>query len=404
MRGHIRPARKKDRTKNWKNNKSSIDKWEIIVSAGKDPITGKYKSDSLTINGSYTDAETELTRLLREQDMGLRISNPNITLAAFIDLWISDHVNLLRVKTQKFYISMSHNHIVPNIGHIKLNRLQTLQVQKFINELTKRVNPTTVSGVYRTLRAALGKAVEWQYLAHNPASKITLPEEEEKEYTVLNSQQAIELLRQAQDYPLPELYEICLLTLHTGLRLGEVCALRWKDIDFDYKIIYVRQTLTKAGVNPIFGPVKQKKRSKRKATNIAIRLNPILEKELLAIKEKRGEQKKREDYRDYDLVVCHPNGAPIDTDNFRERVWYRFLASTTLPEEIKNSLRIHDLRHSVANVLLSLGVPIEVISSILRHSRIQVTDDFYLHPDVSIQDEAMKKLSETFKEAAVTTQ
>lgn len=404
MRGSIRPASKKirDKVSGQKNyRRSDIDRWEIRYLLGKTP-EGRYKYKSETVKGSYAEAEARLREIMSKMDAGAYIEPTKITVEEFIAKWLEEYVKPnLKPKTYRSYEQLSRVHIIPNLGEHLLTRLSPLLIQEFYNALARdEMSPTSVGIIHRTLKAALGVAVQWKLIPENPACSVTPPDSDEREYRTLSAEQALKLLETAKQIN-KRRYGLYLCLLTTGMRIGEACGLKWEDIDFENKIIRVQRNLVRAGENYEFGTVKQKKRKgNTKRVKVAIRMTDVLIEALKQEQEWQEEDKlnafnpRRKHqgyYNDLGMVFPTRSGLPLDPTNISSREFKNVLPKTGLPD-----MRLHDLRHSTANLLLDMGVPIEVISQILRHSSITITEKSYLHPDVSLQDEAMEKVNQAF--------
>ena len=404
MRGSIRPASKKirDKVSGQKNyRKADIDKWEIRYPLGK--VDGKYKSDSETVEGTWDEAKARLREILSAIDDGTYIKPTKMTVETYINKWLKEYVKPnLKLKTYRSYKQNSQLYIIPYLGNHKLSRLTPFHIQKFYNTVVAKtgISYTSLGILHRTLKAALGKAVEWKFIKENPAKSVTPPGPDEREYNTLSTEQALKLLETAQQIN-KRRYALYLCLLTTGMRIGEACALKWEDIDFAQKIIRVQRNLVRAGENYEFGTVKQnKKKGNTKKVKVAIRMTDILADALRREQEWQKEDKekvfnprrKRQGYyNDLGMVFPTRSGLPLDPTNISSREFKNVLAKAGLPD-----MRLHDLRHSTANLLLDMGVPIEVISQILRHSSITITENTYLHPDVSLQDDAMEKINQAF--------
>lgn len=179
------------------------------------------------------------------------------------------------------------------------------------------------------------------------------------------------------------------ISILTGMRMGEVLGLRWKDIDFDKQIIYIRQTLSKIDEEGNYGFIDEGK------TASAIRTIYIPTSLIHSLKEHRQliekEQKILGDsYLNYDLVLCAKNGNWVHPNNFR-RAFKVTVEQLDIP-----MIRLHDLRHSHATFLLSKQVNPKIIQERLGHKNITVTLNTYSHALPSMQLEAVGKFDEAF--------
>lgn len=170
----------------------------------------------------------------------------------------------------------------------------------------------------------------------------------------------------------------------TGMRQGEIMGLRWKDIDFENNVIYVRQTLTQTA------RIKEGAKNNASIRNVHI---PIKLVEELKLHQKRIIEEKKyyqRDYNDHDLIICTRDGRPIIPRNCRKE-FYHLTKKLGLPK-----IRFHDLRHTHATMLIQQNVNVKLISERLGHTDIQTTLNTYSHVLPTMQREVADKLDEMF--------
>ena len=187
------------------------------------------------------------------------------------------------------------------------------------------------------------------------------------------------------------LYPAFLLEIATGLRRGELLALRWSTVDFKKGLIMIRQTLTRSRVDG--GKTKTAlifQDPKTKASRRDIPLpNGVLE-ELKAHKARQAQEKLLigEAYQDNDLVFCTPDGKPLDPRNIL-RLHTALLKNAKLPH-----ISFHDLRHQFATLLLDEGIHPKVVQEMLGHTKISTTLDIYSHVSTELKEKAANRLDE----------
>jgi integrase len=184
-------------------------------------------------------------------------------------------------------------------------------------------------------------------------------------------------------------YCIYLTALCTGMRIDEILGLKWSDINYKKHTIKVDEQVIGVGSNVEFGDTKGKQSRE-------ILMIPLLEKELQIRKKEQDEEilKSEFQYAKYDLVFDtykrNPD-KPIASKNISQREFKTLLKWAKLPD-----MKFHELRHSVATLLIELHVPYEVIAQILGHVDTKLLETVYGHPTAAIQKEAMEKLSKAF--------
>jgi integrase len=195
-----------------------------------------------------------------------------------------------------------------------------------------------------------------------------------KEMVALSADETRRLLEAAGGDRLEALY---ILAVHTGMRQGEVLALRWQDVDMESTVMSVRRTLTRSGGKVVFGEPKTKK-SRR-----SIRLTPQAVEALRSHLERQLEDMEilGDHYQDQGLVFTTNTGGPINPSNLRQRSFAQLLKRAGLPH-----MRFHDLRHTCATLLLSRGVHPKFVQELLGHATIAITLDTYSHVMPSMGD------------------
>jgi integrase len=198
--------------------------------------------------------------------------------------------------------------------------------------------------------------------------------------TTLTPEQVRDLLVAAQGDRLEALY---VLALTTGMRQGELLALRWRDVDIDRSVLQVTATLQRTSSGLTFGEPKTKQSRRQilltKAAMAALRQHRIAQ----------AEERLRlgPAWDDHDLVFANEVGRPMEARNLVGRSFARLLARAKLP-----SIRFHDLRHSAATLMLSQGVHPKIASEMLGHSQIGITLDLYSHVIPTMQASATAAL------------
>lgn len=344
--------------------------YQLIYFIGRKP-NGKPEYKSETVKGTREEAEARMTAIEHSMNIGEYVPPAKQTVEQYMTTWLDEIKPTVRPKTWTWYEYINRIHITPNLGQSKLSKLTPLQIQTVYRELLEGHSASTVRGVHRTLRAALGQAVKWGLIARNPAEQVDQPKAEKTEQRTLTAEEIDKLLLASVD---TGRYSLYLAAVTTGMREGELLGLRWQDVDLDHGIITVKQQLSKAGVNPEFGPVK---------TGAGRRRIIVPESLSAALKDHRKEQEKErelygKEYKDYDLVWAILGGGPISARNLI-RQFKGLLSKAKLPD-----IRFHDLRHTHATLLLEAGVHPKVVQERLGHSAINVTMDIYSHvlPDM----------------------
>lgn len=332
--------------------------------------------------GTEKEALEKRRTALNELTQGIIATGPQQTLAQFLEYWLENVYKVsVRLTTYRNCRILVDRHIIPGLGHIKLQKLTTQQVQTFY---AKKLKDGTKASRVRNIQNALHSALEYARRARlvsiNVCGDVRLPPREEPKQQPLTSEQATLLLQKVKEH---ELEGLLTLALATGMREGELLGLRWSDIDFTKGIVQIERTLTYVtGHGCVEGRPKTAK-SKRRIVLPQLVVDVLkhhratqLEKRLVA-----GSA-----WVDRDLVFPDHDGDYLISVTLLRR-FRRLLGEAGLPR-----IRFHDLRHSAATLLLGMGVDMKIVQELLGHSSISITADVYGHVLPPIHKGAMDKM------------
>ncbi|MED4005007.1 site-specific integrase [Priestia aryabhattai] len=356
----------------------------FIVDIGKDQLTGKRRQRKKRGFKTKKEAEKALAVVLNEVNLGTFIEPALINLDDFTKEWFIERQMRLSKSTIKNHMSLYKTHIKPNLGHYKLQELSPIIIQKFTNNLVadSSLSPNSIRKLLFIMNLLMKKAYGLKLIQENPLMHVSVPREVKSEMIIWDLNQVNYYIAQAKQN---RYYTVVLMALLTGMRKGEILGLRWKDVDFEKQIIYVRQIYdgyakelkigakTSSGVRSIHVPdilIQQLKKERKK---------------VIANKLKQGT-----DYTDYDLVNCTKYGNPLDSSTVSKR-FKNHSEKLGLP-----TIRFHDLRHTHVTMLLQQGINVKVISERVGHSSIQITLNQYSHVLPSMQQEVADKLDNLF--------
>jgi integrase len=366
--------------------------FRLRYTLGKDPVTGKRRTATTTIRGTRKDAERELTRLLRTADTGEHVDSSRITVRQWLAHWLGTVRAEVSPKTFERYEEIVRSYWLPALGNVVLVKLTPSQVQKAhnawaVSRLDRKpggLSPATRRHIHHVLKSALSRAVEQQALARNPAAALRLPKVERQEMTVLSTEQSTRLLEAIKP---SRAYWPVLLALSTGMRRGEILALRWRNVDLDRGTLRVMESLeqTKAGIR-----FKAPKTDRTRAITIPA----FAVDELRRLKREQAEELLRAGIRQgpETLVICCEDGEP----KLPSSLTYDFARLIGRIKDLPR-VRFHDLRHSHATQLLLAGVHPKVAQERLGHSTIVMTLDLYSHVTETMQMDAAERLDAAFR-------
>lgn len=329
-------------------------------------ITINYKPYSV-YGKLRTDCVRKIENLKEKLNLGVSMSTP--TVADWLKLWLKDVVAVdKKPSTVSNYTTIANTHLIPEIGRIRIDKLTQTEIQRLIaKKMRQNLAARSVRLIHHVLRCSLNVAVAHKLLASNPATGVVLPRIERIEMNTISPTEVLQL--QTMDFFETEpLFPCFLLMLYTGLRRGEALALRWSDIDLERGTLIVQREIVK-----VAGGTKYQS-TKTKHSNRLVPFGDAL-KSILTAHQKRQDEfiKNTKGYKNHDLVFARETGATYYPDSLR-KILRRILKKAGI-----DYVRIHDLRHTCATLLMLSGVHPKVVQEILGHSNINVTLGTYSH-------------------------
>jgi integrase len=363
-------------------------KWRIRWYKGE--TNGKRVYGSEVVEApSKREADKKLRAKLAERDSGVVVEPTKESVAEYLERWLEQAARQkVRARTLADYRYMIARYVTPNVGAIRLQKLRTSDVQGLVGALVAQgLGPRTVRIACRILKSALGQAVRWKELARNPAEGVELPKGEHQEMQALSAEEVGKLRKELAGTRFAVLFDVM---LGTGMRPSEVLGLRWQDVDFEAGTLQVVQVLSRRrGSEGVKGEwefaAPKTKRSRRTI--------PIPRELVEALRRHKAVQAaavlKRPLYqRGFDLVFADRLGGPLSLRNIARRHFKPALERAKLPATI----RLYDLRHTVATLLLQAGEPVKVVSERLGHTSAAMVLDVYGHVLPGMQKSATETL------------
>ncbi len=329
------------------------------------------------------DVAGKLAKALADRSDGLVFDAGAMTVDEYLDRWLKDVQDTVRQSTYERYGQLVELHMGPALGRIKLKDLTPAHVRWFYREcLDSGLAPATVHKLHVVLHKALKAAATDGLVPRNAAAGLKLPKISREEITPLDQKQARKLLEAAHGARLEALY---VLALTTGMRQGELLALKWQDVDLERGVLRVRRTLTRAGKT--FVPGEPKTKNSCRAIRLTAGALRALRNHLslqLGEMERMGSL-----YEPGGLIFATERGTVINPSNLRNRSFKPLLKRAGVPP-----IRFHDLRHTCATLLLSKDVNPKIVSELLGHASVSITLDIYSHLMPDMQEKASKALEE----------
>lgn len=343
-----------------------VTEYRLVVELGRDPATGKRKRMYRTF-ATKKEAEAEMARVLEQVRRGTYTEPSEMPLSDYLNWWLRNTSNL-KPATIDSYANIVRKHLAPALGAVPISKLHAVHVAEYLSKKRQQGYSARTAQYHRAvLSRALNIAVKYGLIPYNPVAAVEPPKPEGQKGRALSPEERERLLAAARDH---RDYALIYTALYTGLRRGELLALRWKDVDFERGLLAVtsnRQYSKERGFYE--GTPKGRK----------TRLVPVPETVLSLLREHRKKQVASLN-RAQDLVFGDA-GKPFSVSaRFR-----------TLAKKAGIVARFHDLRHTYGTLLEERGIDARTIQELLGHATLGVTES-YLHPTLDMLRQAVDSI------------
>ena len=350
--------------------------WRLKYDLPRDPQSGVRRIAYQTVRGTRADAERELRRHLTAIDKGVHVDPLALTVAAFLDSWLDDVAPAsVGPKALERYRGLVRNQITPHLGAIPLQKLRPADIARWHQTLGKTkharrrtmLSTRTIRHAHGVLRTALGYAAAVELIERNVATLIKPPKLQRGEIEILTADQIADTLRKIEDH---DIYPVAVLAFTTGARRGELCGLRWCDVDLDAATIRIERSIEQTA---------EGLRTKAPKTAAGRR---TLSLPAFAVNVIRGHRKAQLELRialgmgklpDEGPLFADVDGEITRPDKISDR-WRYVVASRQLPK-----VTFHALRHSHASALIAAGLDVVSVSRRLGHASPALTLAVYSH-------------------------
>jgi integrase len=333
---------------------------------------GKQKS---VYGKNYEDCREKLTEKISERDNGFNFDANGLTVEQFLSSWLHDSAHgKLGHRAYSNYKLQIERHINPALGTIKLDKLAPIHIQKMYRaKQDSGLSPSSVRYIHAVLHSAMTQATKWNLVGSNPVSKVDPPKLHQNEITPLTPMES-QLFIEVAGASKYELFYALALTC--GMRSGEILGLRESDIDYRGGVTLTvnRQVQRKRGGGGLV--FSEPKQNSKRSIKLPLKASQALQNHyvrngwdmagiLSNLSPEDGKNR---------LLFQTSNGSPIDAQNIVNRDFKPMLRDNELP-----MIRLHDLRHTCATLLLGENENPKYVQRLLGHSSIRVTLDLYSH-------------------------
>jgi len=370
--------------------------WELKFDVGRDALTGRRATKYINFRGAKRQAEKELTRLLAAADKGEFVDRSRMTVDEFLNRWEKDWAEAnLSPKTLERTSELVRKHIRPHLGALPVQKLKPATIAELYARLARDgrgqrggLSASTIRHVHRLLHRALGHAVAWGLLVTNPVASVKPPRQVDVELEILGEDQVQKLLLKLRDDPL---FLLVATALATGMRRGELLALRWSDIDLESARVRVERSIEQTRKGLRFKPPKTRHGRQRISFPASL------------VAELRSHWKRQQEQRlalglgksaDDALVFAGPDGSPMSPLSVTKQ-WATLAERFGVPR-----VTLHGLRHTHASQLIASGIDVLTVARRLGHGSPAVTLNIYGHLFSNTDDKAAEVMEAAFSKAS----
>ena len=369
------------------------DSYRLVCVVGYN-LQGRPIKKSKTVHCSKKEAKIELAKFVADVQKGMYVEGKSLKFTDFVEIWKRDYGSKeLAPSTYKRYLGILESRIIPFFGHFRVDKIKPTDIMQFYDLLSKDtqivrrkdnngkktgkpLSPKTILEHHRLLRAMLQKAVYWQMIVSNPAERVQAPKTKKPKRKYYDDEQSKALISGLMELTEEQFkYKVAIiLTIFTGVRLGELMGLEWDDINFREGIVSINRSSQYLADKGVFTKVPKTESSIR---DVAI---PDFVVSLLEeYKYWYDEQKYQygELWIDSNRLFVQADGRPMHPSTISK--WFeKFVAQIGLPV-----INFHGLRHTNATLLIAQNIDVSVVAARLGHAQITTTLNFYVHPIIS---------------------
>ena len=367
--------------------------YRLICTNGYD-LEGNIIRHTKTSHGTKKDAEVELAKFVTDVQNGLVINGKSLKFSEFTEIWKRDYGSKeLAPSTYKRYCRMLETRLLPYFGHFYINKIRPIDIMQFYDLLErdtqlvrkknnngkktlKPLSGKTILEHHRLLRAMLHRAVYWQMIVTNPAERVQPPKAKKPKRRSYDDEQTKILLENLEQLSVEDTkYKVAIiLTVFTGVRLGELMGLEWQDVDFKNGIICINRSSQYLSDMWIFTKVPKTESSIREIA-IPEFIISLLEEYKLWYEEQKSFY--GELWTNSNRLFVQADGKPMHPSTISK--WFvKYVSTIGLPV-----INFHGLRHTNASLLVAQNIDIAIISARLGHAQVSTTLNFYVHPLLS---------------------
>lgn len=370
------------------------DSYRLVKCVGYN-LKGKPIKKTKTVHcKSMKEAKIELAKFVADCEKGLYIEGKSLKFEDFVEMWKRDYGEKeLAPSTYTRYLGMLNSRIIPYFSHFHVDKIKPTDIMQFYDLLSKDtqivrrknnngkktgkpLSSKTIAEHHRLLHAMLQKAVYWQLILSNPAERVQPPKTRKPKRRYYDDEQSKALVSNLMELTEDQIkYKVAiLLTLFTGVRLGELMGLEWDDINFKDGIVCVNRSSQYLAEKGVFTKTPKTESSIREVGIPDFVVSLLEEYKLWYDNQKEfcGEL-----WIDSNRLFVQADGKPMHPSTISK--WFvKFVEQIGLPV-----INFHGLRHTNATLLIAQNIEVPIVSARLGHAQLTTTLNFYVHPIIA---------------------
>ena len=369
------------------------DSYRLVCVVGYN-LQGRPIKKSKTVHCSKKEAKIELAKFVADVQKGMYVEGKSLKFTDFVEIWKRDYGSKeLAPSTYKRYLGILESRIIPFFGHFRVDKIKPTDIMQFYDLLSKDtqivrrkdnngkktgkpLSPKTILEHHRLLRAMLQKAVYWQMIVSNPAERVQAHKTKKPKRKYYDDEQSKALISGLMELTEEQFkYKVAIiLTIFTGVRLGELMGLEWDDINFREGIVSINRSSQYLAEKGVFTKTPKTESSIREVGIPDFVVSLLEEYKLWYDNQKEfcGEL-----WIDYNRLFVQADGKPMHPSTISK--WFvKFVEQIGLPV-----INFHGLRHTNATLLIAQNIEVPIVSARLGHAQITTTLNFYVHPIIA---------------------
>jgi integrase len=363
----------------------------LVRIAAKDPLTGKRQNKTIGTYRTLKAAEKAEREALIAQERGTLVDPSKVSIGELLADWLKAKTANVSPNSRADYEIAIRRHVGPALGVEIAQQLTPARVQAQYGAWQDAgMSPRMVHRCHLVLSQTLARAVRLGILSRNVCESLDKPTIAQPKPAVWTPAETAAFLDEAKRDALAPLWFLLALE---GMRRGEALGLRWADVNWERGTVHISQTVAPDKTNNGAPVIQARTKTRAGARSVKLTAETIAILNEHRDRQRFQRQAAGEQWRDHDLIVCTASGTPINPNNVT-RSYNRLVILSGVPR-----IRVHDLRHTAATMLLRAGVPVKIVSERLGHATVSITLDIYSHVLPDMQDEAASAMSAVLAKA-----